>query len=147
VGRRLLKINEGIREVVSQGLVELTDPRLGFITVTGVETTADLRHATVFVSVLGGGEQRAASLAAMRAAHGVLQGRLADTLRMKRTPLLAFEYDSTVDTAMRVESLIRRYEGELMEQSPDEQVTGGHEDANAEEDGGEEAAASAGGPS
>lgn len=147
MGRRLLKINEGIREVVSQGLVELTDPRLGFITVTGVETTADLRHATVFVSVLGGGEQRAASLAALRAGHGVLQGRLAATLRMKRTPLLAFEYDSTVDAAMRVESLIRRYEGELMEQSPDEQVAGGHEDATAEEDGGEEAASSAGGPS
>jgi ribosome-binding factor A len=117
VGIRLLKINEGIREVVSQELVELKDPRVGFVTVTGVETTADLRHATVFVSVLGGEEQRVASLAALRAAHGVLQARMATALRMKRTPQLTFEYDATVDTAMRVESLIRRYEGELAERS------------------------------
>lgn len=127
MGIRLLKINEGIKEVVSQELVELKDPRVGFVTVTGVETTADLRHATVFVSVLGGEEQRAASLSALRAAHGVLQARVAAALRMKRTPRLAFEYDATVDTAMRVESLIRRYEGELGDRPPEADVEGGEE--------------------
>ena len=113
MGIRLLKVNEGIREVVSSELVDINDPRLGFVTVTGVETSADLQHAKVFVSVLGKQKQRDASLTALRAAHGMLQSRVAAALRMKRTPQLEFIYDETVDTAMRVEDLIRRHEAEL----------------------------------
>lgn len=120
MGIRLLKVNESIREVVSSELALLKDPRIGFVTVTGVETSADLRHATVFVSVLGREREREASLEALRAAHGVLQARVAAALRMKRTPQLEFVYDTTVDTAMRVESLIRRYEPELGQDAPPE---------------------------
>jgi ribosome-binding factor A len=118
VGIRLLKINESIREIVSGELAGLKDPRIGFVTVTGVETSADLRHAKVFVSVLGREREREASLGALRAAHGVLQARVAASLRMRRTPQLEFVYDHTIDTAMRVESLIRRYEPELGQQVP-----------------------------
>jgi len=100
------RVNEAVREVVSEGLNELKDPRIGFVTVTGVETSPDLRHARVYVSVLGSDRRRAKTLVALAAARGVLQGRLADELRMKRTPQLAFEYDPTVERGVRMTQLI-----------------------------------------
>ena len=95
-----------MREVISEGLGELKDPRVGFVTVTGVETSPDLRQATVFVSVLGTERKRTATLAGLAAAHGVLQARLARELRMKRTPQLTFEYDPTVERGVRMTQLI-----------------------------------------
>jgi ribosome-binding factor A len=100
------RVNEAVREVVSEGVGELKDPRIGFVTVTGVETSPDLRHARVFVSVLGSEAKRKRSLAGLAAAHGVLQARLARELRMKRTPQLAFEYDPTVERGVRMTQLI-----------------------------------------
>ena len=100
------RVNEAVREVVSEGLNELKDPRIGFVTVTGVETSPDLRHARVFVSVLGSDAKRAKTLDGLAAAHGVLQARLAKELRMKRTPQLAFEYDPTVERGVRMTQLI-----------------------------------------
>ena len=100
------RVNEAVKEVVSEGLGELKDPRIGFVTVTGVETSADLRHARVFVSVLGSEAKRRKTLAGLEAAHGVLQARLARVLRLKRTPQLAFEYDPTVERGVRMTQLI-----------------------------------------
>jgi ribosome-binding factor A len=100
------RVNEAVREVVSEGLGDLKDPRIGFVTVTGVETSPDLRHARVFVSVLGSEAKRKRTLAGLTAAHGVLQARLARQLRMKRTPQLAFEYDPTVERGVRMTQLI-----------------------------------------
>jgi len=100
------RVNEAVREVISEGVGELKDPRVGFVTVTGVETSADLRHATVFVSVLGGEAKRRRTLAGLAAAHGVLQARVARELRLKRTPQLTFEYDPTVERAVRMTQLI-----------------------------------------
>jgi ribosome-binding factor A len=100
------RVNEAVREVVSEGLGELKDPRIGFVTVTGVETTADLQHARVFVSVLGSEAKRRKTLAGLDAAHGVLQARLARQLRLKRTPQLTFEYDPTVERGVRMTQLI-----------------------------------------
>ena len=91
---------------------ELKDPRVGFVTVTDVRTSPDLRHARVYVSVLGAGgrpsepAEREDSLAGLRSAHGFLQGRIAAELRLKRTPELEFVYDDTTDRAMRLEQLI-----------------------------------------
>src|SRR5678810_317867 len=102
MSERMRRVNEAVREVVSEGVGELKDPRIGFVTVTGVETSPDLRHARVFVSVLGSNEKRRRSLAGLEAAHGVLQGRLARELRLKRTPQLAFEYDPTVERGVRM---------------------------------------------
>jgi ribosome-binding factor A len=85
---------------------ELKDPRIGFITVTGVETSPDLRQARVYVSVFGPEEARQETLEGLEAAHGVLQGRLARELRLKRTPQLAFEYDPTVERGVRMTQLI-----------------------------------------
>ena len=86
------------------------------LTVTDVKTSPDLRHARVYVSVLGEGgrpsepERREASLAGLRSAHGFLQGRVASELHLKRTPTLEFTYDDTTDRALRVEALIEEIE-------------------------------------
>jgi ribosome-binding factor A len=100
------RVNEAVREVVSEGVGELKDPRIGFVTVTGVETSPDLRHARVFVSVLGSKAKRTRTLDGLAAAHGVLQARLARELRMKRTPQLEFEYDPSVERGVRMTKLI-----------------------------------------
>jgi ribosome-binding factor A len=103
---RMRRVNESVRQVLSEAVGELKDPRIGFVTVTGVETSPDLRHARVYVSVFGSEESRQDSLAGLEAAHGVLQSRLGRELRMKRTPQLAFEYDPTVERGVRMTQLI-----------------------------------------
>jgi ribosome-binding factor A len=103
---RMRRVNEAVREVVSEAVGELKDPRIGFVTVTGVETSPDLRHARVFVSVLGSEAKRAKTLDGLAAAHGVLQAHVARELRLKRTPQLAFEYDPTVERGVRMTQLI-----------------------------------------
>jgi ribosome-binding factor A len=103
---RMRRVNEAVREVVSEAVGELKDPRIGFVTVTGVETSPDLRHARVFVSVLGAERKRVQTLATLQAAHSVLQSRLARELHLKRTPQLAFEYDPSVERGVRMTKLI-----------------------------------------
>ena len=107
------RVDEAIRQVIGDVLAgEVKDPRVGFITVTDVRTSADLRHARVYVSVLGEAgfsstpAQREASLEGLRSAHGFLQARVARELQLKRTPMLEFSYDDTTDRAMRVDALI-----------------------------------------
>jgi ribosome-binding factor A len=112
-------VNESLKEVVSAAIADgLKDPRVGFVTVTGVETSPDLRHAKVFVSVLGGARERAATLDGLKASHGYLQARVNDGLHLKRTPQLEFIYDETTDKAMRIEALMRREAEELGEEPP-----------------------------
>ena len=100
------RVNESVRQVLAEALPELKDPRIGLVTITGVVTSPDLRVATVYVSVLGNERKREQSLAGLRAAHGVLQARIARELRMKRTPQLAFEYDPSVERGVRLTKLI-----------------------------------------
>ena len=100
------RVNEAVRQVLSEAVGELKDPRIGFVTVTGVETSPDLRQARIYVSVLGSQEKQEESLAGLEAAHGVLQERLARELRLKRTPQLTFEYDPTVERGVRMTQLI-----------------------------------------
>ncbi len=104
---RMRRVNEAVREVVGDAVnSDLKDPRIGFVTVTDVKTSPDLRHAHVFVSVLGDAAARDATLDGLRSAHGILQRRIARDLRMKRTPTLEFVYDDTTERAMRVERLL-----------------------------------------
>jgi len=103
---RMRRVNESVRQVLSEALPELKDPRIGFVTVTGVDTTPDLRQARVYVSVLGSEKKRAKTMEGLAAAHGVLQSHLARELRMKRTPQLAFEYDRSVEEGVRMSKLI-----------------------------------------
>jgi ribosome-binding factor A len=103
---RMRRVDESLRQVLSEALLELKDPRIGFVTVTGVRTSPDLRQARVFVSVLGSAKKREATLTALEAAHGLLQRRVAAELRMKRTPQLTFEYDPSVERGVRMTKLI-----------------------------------------
>ena len=103
---RMRRVTEAIRESLAEGVGELKDPRIGFVTITAVKTSTDLRQARVYVSVLGNERKREKTLAGLQSAHGVLQAKLADELRMKRTPQLTFEYDPTVERGMRMSQLI-----------------------------------------
>ena len=106
------RVNEVMREVISGAIAtDLQDPRIGFVTVTGVETSPDLRSARVFVSVLGDDRQREETLAGLRSSHGVLQSAVAAQLRLKRTPTLNFHYDESIERGDRVTRLLDADEG------------------------------------
>ncbi|HVV90625.1 MAG TPA: 30S ribosome-binding factor RbfA [Solirubrobacterales bacterium] len=105
-GARMRRVDEAVREVVAAAVSELSDPRLGFVTVTGVETSPDLRTAKVFVSVLGDSTERDDTLEALRSSHGVIQSRIAAETRMKRTPTLTFHYDDTIEKGVRISRLL-----------------------------------------
>jgi ribosome-binding factor A len=106
MSERMRRVNEALREVLADAVETLADPRIGFVTITGVRSSPDLRHADVFVSVLGGERRRRRSLLALQHAHGVLQQALASQLHLRRTPQLAFIYDETLDRALRLNTLI-----------------------------------------
>ncbi len=106
-GGRMRRVDGAMRTVLGEAIAkDLKDPRVGFVTVTGVKTSSDLRHARVFVSVLGDAPTRAATIEGLRSAHGYLQRRIATELKLKNTPALEFEYDESVDRGMRISGLI-----------------------------------------
>jgi ribosome-binding factor A len=114
------RVDHAIRKVISDAVaVDIKDPRVGFVTVTDVRTSPDLSQARVYVSVLGEAgrasepEQREATMAGLRSAHGFLQARIASELKLKRTPMLMFSYDETTDRALRIDALIES-EGESL---------------------------------
>jgi len=104
---RIRRVNEAVREVLSARIAEgLSDPRIGFVTVTSVDTSPDLRHARVYVSVLGDDVERRETLAGLDSAHGLLQSAIGQELRMKRTPTLQFVFDESIDRGMRISELL-----------------------------------------
>ncbi len=101
------RVNEAVREVVSAHIAgDLKDPRIGFVTVTGVDTSPDLRHARVYVSVLGSEVEREEALDGLTSARGFLQAQVGAELRMKRTPTLEFLHDPSIDHGMKIERLL-----------------------------------------
>jgi ribosome-binding factor A len=101
------RVDEAVREVLGEAVThDLKDPRVGFVTVTEVRTSPDLRQARVFVSVFGTDEEKAATLQGLSSAHGILQAKIASQLRMKRTPALEFALDDTAEKAARLEAII-----------------------------------------
>ncbi len=104
---RMRRVDEAVREVLSEAIAKgLQDPRVGFVTVTAVKTSPDLRHARVYVSVLGNEQVRAETLEGLRSARGFLQGRVAAELSLRHTPTVTFEYDESIDRGMRISQLI-----------------------------------------
>lgn len=100
-------MNEAIREVVAAHIAEdLSDPRIGFVTVNGVDTSPDLRHARVYVTALGGEPERKDALAGLESSRGYLQAQVGSELRMKSTPTLEFRYDDSTDRGLRISKLI-----------------------------------------
>lgn len=104
---RMRRINELIREVLGGAIAtELQDPRIGFVTITAVETSPDLRSARVFVSVLGDDREREDTLRGLASSHGVLQSAIASEMRIKRTPTLSFHYDDSIERGARLSQLL-----------------------------------------
>jgi ribosome-binding factor A len=104
---RMRRVDEAVREVLADAIPRyVKDPRVGFVTVTDVNTSPDLRHAQVFVSVLGDEDARTGCIDGLTSAHGILQREVGRSLRMKRTPTLAFNIDETALRAARLEALI-----------------------------------------
>jgi ribosome-binding factor A len=109
--QRMRRVDEAMRQVLGDAFAqELKDPRVGFVTVTDVKTSPDLRHARVYVSVLGDEAAQQASLDGLRSAHGFLQFKVAGELRLKRTPELSFELDHTAERAARLEQIFHEQE-------------------------------------
>lgn len=105
---RMRRVDEAVRAVLSDAITQqLKDPRVGFVTVTAVKTSPDLRHARVFVSVLGDEQARADTLAGLESSIGFLQRRVASELRLKHTPAITIAYDDSVDRGMRITELLR----------------------------------------
>jgi ribosome-binding factor A len=103
---RRRKVNEAIRQVLSDALPTLKDPRIGFVTITGVDSTPDFELADVWVSVYGSENERQRTLLGLEAARGVLQARIARELRLRRTPVLTFHYDPSVERGVRLTQMI-----------------------------------------
>lgn len=104
---RMRRVDEAVRAVLTDAITrDLKDPRIGFVTVTGVKTSPDLRHARVYVSVLGQESQREDTLAGLESAVGYLQSRIANQLSLKHTPALSFQYDESIDRGMRISELL-----------------------------------------
>jgi ribosome-binding factor A len=108
---RMRRVDQGVRQVLSDAIAQVKDPRVGFVTVTSVKTSQDLRHATVYVSVLGDPGVRRRTLDGLRSAHGFLQRRVAGELRLKHTPTLEFAYDDSIDRGFRIDELLEREAG------------------------------------
>jgi len=108
---RMRRVNEAIREIIGTALAEdIKDPRIGFVTLTAVETSPDLSHAKVFISVYGKKADKESTLVGLRAAGAYLRRRIGDELPLKRVPLLEFVYDSSIDQGMRIDALLRSSE-------------------------------------
>jgi ribosome-binding factor A len=112
VSRRTARLGEELREEVARIISsELKDPRIGFVTVTRVSLSPDLRNARVYVGVLGGDKERQKSLAGLRQGAGFLRRLLGQRLRLRHTPELQFEYDTGLDAFERVERIIQETKG------------------------------------
>jgi ribosome-binding factor A len=105
---RMRRVNEQLRQILSEAVGELADPRVGFVTVTGVETTTDLEHATVYVQVLGSQARRDKSLDALAHARGALQERVGRQVRLRRVPRLTFAYDESLDRGLRIGEILAK---------------------------------------
>ncbi|MBD3370856.1 30S ribosome-binding factor RbfA [Candidatus Fermentibacteria bacterium] len=106
--RRIARIREIIhREIASILEREISDPRLGFVTVTRVKLSSDCSHATIFFSTMGTDEERAETMEAVDSSHGYIRSLLADRIRLKTVPALSFVHDTSIEDGNRVLRLIR----------------------------------------
>ena len=119
-GGRKRRVNEAIRQVLSDAVPTLKDPRIGFVTVTGVEATRDFAQATVYVSVYGSESEQQRTLEGLEAARGVLQAQVGRELQLRRTPVLSFAYDPAVERGVRLGKMIDELAPEAPPDEPDE---------------------------
>ena len=119
-GPRIERVGEEFREILAEEIPRLKDPRIGFVTVTGVKVTADLRRAWVYYTAFGDDKERASTRAGLRSAVPRLRGVIGKQVRMKFLPELAFEEDATLEQAATIDRLIARLNaGEDREEGSD----------------------------
>lgn len=121
--RLALQMQREISDIVRTGV---KDPRVGFITLTGVELSNDYAHAKVFVSVLGDASLRQETMAALERARGFIRGELGRRVRLRVTPELHFKLDATIDYSERIGRVLH----ELSAERPEESAAGSGEDGN-----------------
>jgi ribosome-binding factor A len=104
---RMRRVNEAIKEIIATALAQdIKDPRIGFVTLTGVETAADFAHAKVFFCVYGKKVEKDATFEGLRAARPYLQRLIGDEIKLRRTPNLEFVYDVSVDQGMHIQAML-----------------------------------------
>jgi ribosome-binding factor A len=108
MSRRVERVADEILHAVAALLQrEIKDPRIGMVTLTGIKLSPDLRHARIFFSVIGDGEQRARSLLGLQSATGFVRGQLGRRLRLRVTPEITFVFDPSIEQAERVSRLLK----------------------------------------
>jgi ribosome-binding factor A len=122
--RRTERVDELLKQEIARVLGDLKDPRVGFATVMDVRTSPDLRHAKVFVSVLGTEEEKQLTLAALAGARGFVRARVGEKVTLKYLPELHFELDRTLEQAARIEEILDSLEIEDREEEGDGEVEG-----------------------
>ena len=103
---RMRKVNELLREVIAEEAIELKDPRIGFLTITGVDTAPNLRTARVYYSVIGDERQKEETAAALASAAKRFQAVIGNQTRLKYTPVLKFLVDPAIDEGIRMDALL-----------------------------------------
>ena len=122
---RVERLREEYRREVSDILRRMKDPRLGFVTVTDVEVSSDLRHVKVYVSVLGSEEDRKRTLAVLEQARGYVRTEAGQRIRLRHTPEISFVFDPSVERGMRVMTLLNQIRRSHPPSPADRQDEGG----------------------
>ena len=110
--KRTDRVGEEFREILAEEIPRLKDPRVGFVTVTGVDVAPDLKRALVYYTVMGEEEDRKATRAALRSASGHLRRAIGRQVRLKFLPELDFREDSSIEAGDRVEELLKQIRGD-----------------------------------
>ena len=106
--KRSDKVSEEIHRIISELLIKgLKDPRIGFVTITGVKLTTDMRQATVYFTVIGSDEEKKNTEAGLNSARGFIRKELAQALKMRFTPEVMFKYDTSVDYGQHIETILK----------------------------------------
>ena len=116
-GARTERVGEEFREILAEEIQRLKDPRVGFVTVTGVRVAPDLKHAWVYFTVLGDDKARAGTRAALRSATKHLRYELGHQVRLKFTPELEFVEDDTLERGERIDRIIEQLHHEVRDEA------------------------------
>ena len=103
---RMRRVNDLVREVVAEEATDLKDPRIGFLTITGVDTAPNLRNAIVYYSVIGDDDQHEETARALKSAAPRFQAAIASQTRLKYTPVLEFRIDPAIREGLRMDRLL-----------------------------------------
>lgn len=110
-GQRVERLREEIKKEASDIIRKLKDPRVGFVTVTDVEVSGDLRHVKIFVSVYGDEASKAATMEALTGATGHIRTEIGQRIRLRHTPEIHIRFDESIERGARIFQLLREVQG------------------------------------